>query len=98
MFTFVLLYNLTVQMYEININKKYRKMAITTCFSFKKGYRQLPVSKTKEVREDIMEALKIKGRMTWYDRLNGRIEPRVSEAQKIENIFISHNITDIWGE
>ncbi|OJV23456.1 MAG: hypothetical protein BGO30_09220 [Bacteroidetes bacterium 41-46] len=72
-------------------------MAITTCFSFKKGYRQIPVGKTKEVREAIMNALGITGRMTWYNRLNGEIEPRVSEAQKIEEIFYMYNITDIWG-
>ena len=85
-------------MYEVNINIKYQKMAITSCFSFKKGYRQLPVNQTQIVREAIIEALQIKGRMTWYNRLNGLVEPRVSEAQKIESIFSNYNITDIWGE
>lgn len=72
-------------------------MAITACFSFKKGFRQVPIGKTKEVREAIMTALDIRGRMTWYNRLNGEIEPRVSEAQKIEEIFNRYNITDVWG-
>lgn len=87
-----------VQKYGINIKIKYQKMAITTCFSFKKGFRQLPVAKTKEVKESIMQALEIKGKMTWYARLNGKVEPRVSEAQKIEEIFYMYNITDIWGK
>lgn len=73
-------------------------MAITTCFSFKKGFRQLPVSKTKEVQASIMEALQIKGRMTWYDRLNGKVEPRMTEAERIEDIFFLYGITEVWGE
>lgn len=85
-------------MYEVNINKKYQKKGITERFSFKKGFRQLPVCKTKEVQQAIMEALGITARMTWYDRLNGRIEPRVSEAESIEKIFHQHNITEIWGK
>lgn len=84
-------------MYEVNINKKYQKQGITERFSFKRGFRQLPVCKTKVVQQAIMEALGIAGRMTWYDRLNGRIEPRVSEAEKIEKIFHQHGITEIWG-
>ncbi len=73
-------------------------MNITSCFSFKKGYRQVPVGKVDEVKAAIMAALKLEGRMTWYNRLNGLVEPRVSEAQKIESIFLNYNITDIWGE
>ena len=85
-------------MYEVNINKKYQKKGITERFSFKKGFRQLPICKAKVVQLSIMEALGISGRMTWYDRLNGKIEPRVSEAEKIEEIFHQHNITEIWGK
>lgn len=97
-FIFVHNYIKAVQMYEININKKYQKKGITERFSFKKGFRQLPICKAKLVQKAIMEALGITARMTWYDRLNGKIEPRVSEAEAIERIFHSQNINDIWGK
>jgi hypothetical protein len=70
----------------------------TTSFSFKKGWQQLPANKMKEVRASIMEALGIKGTMTWYNRLNGDVEPRKSEAEKIEDIFYLYGITEVWGE
>lgn len=73
-------------------------MAITTCFSFRKGMSQVPEDKIEEVRKGIMEALKIKGRMTWYTRLNGLVEPRMSEADKIREVFSRYGITEIWGE
>ena len=97
-FIFAYKYKITVQMYKVNINKKYQKKGITERFSFKKGFRQLPVCKTKEVQEAIMSALGVSGRMSWYYRLNGKIEPRVSEAESIEAIFHQYNITEIWGE
>jgi predicted transcriptional regulator len=51
----------------------------------------------KEVRQKIMKALGIKHRASWIARLNGTIEPRVSEAKAIEEIFAEYGITDIWG-
>ena len=32
-----------------------------------------------------------------YDRIAGRTEPKLSEAQAIEQIFKSHGITIVWG-
>lgn len=73
-------------------------MAITTIFSFKKGLSQVSEEKRNEVKESIMTSLKIGSKMAWYNRLNGLVEPRISEAKKIERIFLNYNITDIWGE
>lgn len=73
-------------------------MGVTTCFSFKKGFRQLPAEKSEEVKEAIMTTLKIKARMAWHNRLNGLVEPRKSEAEKIEGIFAGYGITEVWGE
>ncbi len=67
-------------------------------FSFKKGWKQLTTSQTREVRDQIIEALNLKVRTSFYYRLNGKCEPTVSEAKKIENIFAHHGVTDIWGE
>lgn len=66
-------------------------------FSFKKGYQQVQQKDAKDVRQKIMTALNLTSRRSWGLRLNGIIEPKVSEAQAIENIFNEYGITDIWG-
>lgn len=66
-------------------------------FSFKKGYQQVQQKDAKDVRKKIMTALNLTSRRSWGLRLNGIIEPKVSEAQAIENIFNEYGITDIWG-
>ena len=67
-------------------------------FSFKKGYESLTIGDAKEAKMRIMEALNIKNRMSWSQRLNGIYEPRISEYNAITEIFKSYGITDIWGE
>ena len=51
----------------------------------------------QEVKERIMDALHITTRVSWAARLNGTIEPKVSEAKDIESIFADYDITDVWG-
>jgi hypothetical protein len=67
-------------------------------FSFKKGFDQVQHKDVTEVKKKIMSALKITTRAAWGFRLNGTIEPKVSEAQAIESIFAEYGITEIWGE
>jgi hypothetical protein len=69
-------------------------------FSFKKGFMQVRQIDVEKVREEITDALGIRERTvgTWYNRLNGKIEPRVSEAEAIEDVFGKYGITDVWGE
>lgn len=67
-------------------------------FPFKKGWNQLPQIKVADCQNDIMEALDIKAKSTFYARLNGDVEPKISEANIIESIFKLYGITDIWGE
>lgn len=50
------------------------------------------------VRDEIMKTLGIRTILTFYNRLNGKIIPKVSEAKAIEEIFAKYGITDIWGE
>ena len=45
-----------------------------------------------------MKALGLNSRMAWWQRLNGIIEPRVTEAEAIESIFAEYGISDVWGE
>lgn len=73
-------------------------MTTGNCFSFKKGWEQLPQSKAQEAKERIVKALGLRFQSSFYYRLYGRCEPKVSEARAIEEIFHSYGITEIWGE
>ena len=66
-------------------------------YSFKRGYNNLPRKYLKEVREEITNALGLT-RESFYRRLRGEVEPKVSEAKKIEEIFNRYNISNIWGD
>lgn len=66
-------------------------------FSFRKGWKQLKNGDTAVVREKIITALGLQCRTSFYPRLNGEYEPKISEAQAIEAIFAEYGITDIWG-
>jgi hypothetical protein len=67
-------------------------------FAFEKGYMQARQIDADKVREEIMDALKVKTKASWSLRLRGITEPRVSEARAIEEVFSRYGITDIWGE
>ena len=67
-------------------------------FSFKKGWNQLKRDNVKDCRKKIMEALGLTSRPPFYYRLNGKVEPKVTEAEAIERIFAEYGITEVWGE
>lgn len=73
-------------------------MTTNNPFSFKKGWSQLPVGKSAEVKKKIIVALDLKCDTSFYPRLNGSYEPRLSEARAIEEIFAEYGITEVWGE
>lgn len=66
--------------------------------SFRKGYMQVQNQHIVEVREKITKALGLNNRQSFYNRMDGKPEPKVSEAKAIEDIFAEYNITDIWGD
>jgi len=65
-------------------------------FSFEKGFRQINRSLKKAVQVEIMEALGLKSKGSWYRRLYGIIEPTLTEAKAIDSVFVKYGITDIW--
>ena len=67
-------------------------------FSFRKGYSQVKQKDAQEVRFKIMQALSLKSRGSWKLRLDGTVEPKVTEAESIVEIFHEYGITEIWGE
>lgn len=67
-------------------------------FAFLKGWKQLPLGEIKTVRAEICAALGGVSFVTFYSRLRGFPEPKISEARAIEEVFAKRNITDIWGK
>lgn len=65
-------------------------------YGFKNGYDQVPRCYVLKVRDEIKEALGLNCDVSFYNRLNGKIEPRVSEAEAIEKVFRKYNISSIW--
>jgi hypothetical protein len=67
-------------------------------YSFQKGFNQVKLGRRQVVKDKIMNALNLKI-AAWYARLNGNVEPKVSEAKTIERIFSEERppIKDIWG-
>lgn len=66
-------------------------------FSFLKGFNQVQVQHVSAVKKEIMKALKVNTRVSWYSRLYGNVEPKVSEAKSIESIFSKYGIKEVWG-
>lgn len=67
-------------------------------FSFKLGFSQVKRKDVQEVKNRIMNALGLRTRVSWYARLNGAVEPKVSEAKIIESVFADFGITQVWGD
>ncbi|MEL7600614.1 MAG: hypothetical protein AAGU18_11030 [Proteiniphilum sp.] len=67
-------------------------------FSFRKGFSQVKQKDAQEVRGKIMKALNLNSRGSWKLRLDGTVEPKVTEAESIVEIFHEYGITEIWGE
>jgi hypothetical protein len=66
-------------------------------FSFQKGWSQVKQGDAATVRSRLMVALNITTRMAFLDRLNGKVEPKVTEHAAIEQVFKSYGIKEIWG-
>lgn len=67
-------------------------------YAFKRGYMQVKKKDLRNLRKEIMQALGVVTIQTFYNRMNGDVEPRVSEMKAIESIFRKYGITEIWGE
>lgn len=67
-------------------------------YAFQKGFSQVMNKDVQAVRHEIMDALNVTTRPAFLSRLRGEVEPKVSEAEKIEAIFAKYGVTDVWGE
>lgn len=66
--------------------------------SCKKGYRQLRKCDEEKFRAEFMGLFNIRTKQSFYNRINGKHEPKFSEIQKISALFKKYGVTDIWGE
>ncbi len=67
-------------------------------FSFQKGFSQVMQKDISNVKSEVMSALGITTSVAWLNRLNGKVEPKVSEAKAIEETFAKYGIKEVWGE
>ena len=66
--------------------------------SFRRGYDQLQRKDIVAAKREIMEALKITSDIGFYNRLNGKVIPKVTEAEVIESIFAKYGVIEVWGK
>lgn len=67
-------------------------------FSFNKGLSLARHGDAPVIKAKIMKALGITTRAAWRQRKNGLIEPKVSEAAAIEQIFAEFGVKEVWGD
>jgi len=66
-------------------------------YPFEKGWGEVKIKDKNIVRKEIEDALGIRNRNSFYMRVSGKIDHKMSEVEKIESIFAKRGITDIWG-
>ncbi len=65
--------------------------------SFRRGYDQLQRKDIQAAKREIMDALEITSDIGFYNRLNGKVIPKVTEAEVIESIFAKYGVIEVWG-
>lgn len=58
-------------------------------FSFKNVWEEVPVKTQKEIKNTIVRALGI-SQSTFYRRVRGEIEPKISEVALYKTTFLQH--------
>ncbi len=66
-------------------------------FSFNRGWSQVKNGDITECRAKLMSVLGIRTRVAFLNRLKGEVEPKISEARAIEQVFAEYGVTEVWG-
>ena len=66
-------------------------------FSFWNGWMQLRQVDQPLVKQELMEKIGIKSNFSFIARRAGKVEPKVSEAEIIYEVFAKYGVTDPWG-
>lgn len=64
--------------------------------SFSNAWSRVRQCDAKAVQEEIMTALSIRSRTSFYNRMHGVIAPRLCEAEAIEGIFAKYGVSPVW--
>ena len=74
-------------------------MATINSASCKKGYMQIRKCDEEQFRAEFMQIFNIRTKQSFYNRINGKPEPKISEVEKINSLFRKYGVTaNIWGE
>lgn len=66
-------------------------------FSFNLGWSQVKQGDIPDCRAKLMDALNVKTRAAFLNRMKGIVEPRISEVKAVEAVFAAFGIKDVWG-
>lgn len=66
-------------------------------FAFQLGMSQVRLCDNQRIRKELMEALNVKTRAAFLNRMKGDVEPKVSEYKAVEDIFAKYGIKKVWG-
>lgn len=73
---------------EVTVKKQYK--------GFRKAYGKLTLDQKTEATGRLWAALDVKNRNSFHAYRNGTIEPKVSRAAAVEQVFKSYGITQVW--
>jgi len=63
---------------------------------FERGLSRLRIADFDQAREEIMAAIGINNRVSWFEYKTGRRELKIGQAKAVEEVFKKYGITDIW--
>ncbi len=67
-------------------------------YSFQPGWDKVRPCDQERMKKALMEARGITSDIAWRNCKSGRVEPKASKKEAIENVFRSYGIrTGIWG-
>lgn len=68
-------------------------------FTFWNGWHSVPRSKQPELKAELMNALGLTSDIAFVYRRRGAVEPKVSEKEAIEAIFLKYGVpsSNAWG-
>jgi hypothetical protein len=95
--------NINIQLMADNTKNTAKSAATVEPKAFRsgfwRGYGQVQQKDAMRVRGKLFKALGISlnSPVHFNHYLNGRLEPKASQAQDIEAVFAEYGITDVWG-
>lgn len=66
-------------------------------FAFQLGWSQVRNKDMQSVRKELMEVLGVTTRAAFLARLKGDVEPKVSQAKAVEEVFAKYGVKNVWG-